>query len=246
MNAIKQNIKPNALALCGIHIFDQLTYQQRCELVSLFRYSEYQPTQEIISYHDHSTDVYFVISGQVQATIFSLSGRQIVLNDLGPGDMFGELSAIDSQPRSAYVLATTKATIWSISAKDFWYVLRHYQIVNEATLKRLVGLIRQLCGRVLEISTLPVKNRIQIELLRLAMQQQIVDDKVAITPVPTHNDIANHIGTHREAVSRELASLKNSGVIERYKNVLVVVDLKRLCDLVREATGFAYPQLEAS
>jgi CRP-like cAMP-binding protein len=245
MKSINRELKTCAETLIGISVFKNLTNEQRRELAALYPCRLYQAGQKIISYSDSGRDVYFVVSGQVQATVFSMTGKQIILNDLRPGDMFGELAAIDSQPRSAYVVATAEALIWSMPAATFWQVLQRYPAVTEATLKHLSAMIRQLCGRVVEITTLPVKSRVEIELLRLALQQSAGSTKVVITPAPTHSDIANYIGTHREAVSREMARLRKRGFIERRHNALIVVDLERLRALVREATGEALPQAQA-
>lgn len=233
--------------LSGVNIFTNLNAKQRREIASLCYCRHYQAGQEIISYNATSKDVYFVINGQVQATVFSITGKQIVLNDIGPGNLFGELAAIDNQPRSAFVVALAETTICAMSQSSFWYVLQHYQTVNEAVLLRLSYRVRELCGRVIEISTLPVKNRIHAEILRLALQYPVLKNKIIIQPTPTHFDIANHIGTHREAVSREMAQLKKLGIIQRNcNNQLVIKDIKRLRNLVREAPQASLTCLKAS
>jgi CRP-like cAMP-binding protein len=77
------------------------------------------------------------------------------------------------------------------------------------------------------------------------MQQQSSNGIVVITPSPTHSDIANHVGTHREAVSRELAKLRRCGMIDRKQNALIVVDMEGLRGLVTEATGLAFSERRA-
>jgi CRP-like cAMP-binding protein len=237
---------PHADALGCIGAFSGLTREQRQELTALCRCRRYAAEQEVFSHHADSHDIYFILSGSAQALIYSMAGKQIILNDLGPGDLFGELSAIDGQPRSAFIVTTSEAVICSMTAGDFRRVLRYYSCVSDAVLKSLCQLIRQLCGRVYEISTLPVKNRIHIELLRLALRHHANANSVELTPSPTHHAIANRIGTHREAVSRELALLKKDGIIDRHYSRLIISDLARLRDLVREGAGMMDFQLQAS
>src|ERR1051325_3610532 len=59
----------------------------------------------IIDFQDDSNDVFFVISGSVRVKLQSASGREVLLRDIGAGEFFGELAAIDGQPRSAGILA---------------------------------------------------------------------------------------------------------------------------------------------
>jgi CRP-like cAMP-binding protein len=122
-----------------------------------------------------------------------------------------------------------------MSYGSFWFVLHHYPAVTEVILKRLSHKVRQLCQRVYEVCAMPVKNRVHMELLRLALRHDIIDNRVVIDPAPTHNDIANHIGTHREAVSREIAQLKTSGIVDRSCNALIISDLEGLRRLVQSA-----------
>ncbi len=104
-------------------------------------------------------------------------------------------------------------------------------------LKELTDLVRLLCERVVEFSTLGVKNRIHAELLRLAQKHMQDDNSAAISPVPTHADIASRVSTHREAVTRELNHLAHAGVIERRSGVLVISDVAKLTRMVEEVRG---------
>ena len=170
--------------------------------------------------------------------MFSFSGRQITLQDLGPGEMFGELSAIDGEPRSAHVVATADSLVVSLSPEDFNRALYGYPAVTEATLRRLIGMVRMLSERVFEISALPVAQRVQAELLRLALRAgEQVGDGVLIRPAPTHGAIASQIGTHREGVTRELNRLKKAGLISAARGRFTVHDLGRLRALVKAAVG---------
>jgi CRP-like cAMP-binding protein len=233
MNTIEKYVNPCAETLSGIGVFQGLSYQQRQELAPLCNFHHYPADCEIISYQADNREIYFIISGQVQAIVYSLSGKQIILNDLGPGELFGELSAIDGQPRSASIRTISKTIICSMTYGSFWFVLHHYPSVTEIILKRLSLKVRQLCQRVYEVCAMPVKNRVHMELLRLALRHEIINNRVTIDPAPTHTAIANHIATHREAVSREIAQLKINGIIDRTCNPLIISDMERLRQLVQ-------------
>ena len=230
-------IEINPETLYGVDVFRALSSVDRKELSKLCKCRRYSPDQQIISYQDNTRDVFFIISGRVSALIYSFSGKQITFQDLNAGQMFGELSAIDGQPRSAHIVAATESLIAFMSPSDFWTALRKYPAVTEATLKRLTSMVRLLAEKVYEVSVLPVKDRIHAELLRLALQQMHDETTAVISPAPTHAEFASHIGTHREAVTRELVGLKNSGLIDRRSGALIVHDVPRLTRMVNEVLG---------
>lgn len=172
-------------------------------------------------------------------TIYSPAGKEVTFRDLAAGDMFGELSAIDGNPRSADIVALTDCEIASISAKQFWDIVRDHPEFAAATLERLVGLVRTLSDRVFEISALNVRNRIHAEILRLARTHPIEENRVTISPAPTHTEIANRIGTHREAVARELNDMARAGILNRQGNAITVNDVERLARLVEDVMGLS-------
>lgn len=199
---------------------------QRC------RWRRYGPNEQIVGYQEENRDVFFVVSGRVRVTLFSASGKEVTFRDLNAGEMFGELAAIDGQPRSANVIALTDSLIASLSGEAFWQVLREQPEVAAVTLKRLVANVRDLSERVFEFSTLTVNNRIHAELLRLAQAHRRDEEHAIIAPAPTHAEIASRVSTHREAVTRELSRLAQAGVIERRPGKLLVLDVRRLRHMV--------------
>lgn len=238
MTAAKnQYVDINPEALYGVEAFRALNAAERRVIATYCKCRRCPEGQAIISYNDPSRDVFFIISGQVQATIYSLNGKQFVLQELSAGQMFGELAAIDGGRRAAYVVALGDALIASMTPGDFWHVLRSYPSVAEATLRRLTSMVRLLAGRIFEMGVLPVKQRIHAELLRLALQHLDGDNRAEINPSPTQIAIANHIGTAREGVGRELAHLQELGLIERRGRALVVNDVARLRQMVHQALG---------
>lgn len=247
MNAGKTTEKPaekraeavelTAESLVGVEVFRRLGAADRGRLAGLCRGRRYAAQQRILSHKDETRDVYFIVSGKVRVTIYSLGGKEITFRDQAAGEMFGELGAIDGEPRSAHVMALEDSLLASMTRETFWEVLGSYPEVAAFTLKRLASLVRLLSERVFEFSTLAVRNRIHAELLRLAREAPREDNTAVISPSPTHADIASRISTHREAVTREYHDLSEAGVIEQRRGELVIRDVGRLETMVREVTG---------
>ena len=191
--------------------------------------------EQIVGYHDSSTDIFFLAAGKARVIIYSPEGKAVVFTDLKSGAVFGEIAAIDRGPRSASIEALEACTVASLTASQFESLLLREPSVAVATLRHVTAEVRRLSERVLEFSTLVVQNRIHAELLRLAAGHK--EGEALLSPGPSLADIADRISTHREAVSRELSRLGSIGLLRREGGDLRITDIARLEKLVREAKG---------
>jgi CRP-like cAMP-binding protein len=215
-----------------LELFHGLPQAELDALAASCTWQEFAPHQQIFDQDSGSGDVYFIVHGRVRVTIYAPNGQEIAFRDLGEGKSFGELSAIDGQSRSASVIALAPTALASLSRARFWEMLGNHPMVTERLLKQLVALVRNLTERVVDYSTLGVQNRVQAELVRMAREAGVADNRAVIAPVPRHADIASRISTNREAVARELSHLARIGLVERGHDALIVLDVKRLATMV--------------
>lgn len=178
----------------------------------------------IIDYDDPSSDVYFVRSGKVRVLYRTPGGKLVILGEMGVGQLFGELAAIDGAPRSASVTALQRSELHVIPGAEFLELLDQFPRFNSGLRELLARRIRDLNERLAEYSFLQAKHRLYAELLRLSMPRTGHDGQRAISPPPIQHDLANRIGTRREVVSRELGSLMRARIVERTRGALVLVD----------------------
>jgi len=232
----RQNTFDARQALQEAEIFKCLDDEAIGQVSSLVKWKQYRKGVEVIPYKDESDDVYLIASGQVRINIFSFAGKEISYQELGPGQMFGELSAIDQLPRTANVITLNIARIGVISRSDYWGLIDRYPSVAAASLKRLASLVRLLTDRVYQYGALDVKGRVRMEVLRLARESMSGDDTATIQHFPTHSEIANRVNTHREALTRELNELSGMGLIEQNQRVLTVKAVSHLSELLLEDT----------
>ena len=66
---------------------------------------------EQFDFDDLSTDIYFLLSGEVRVLIRTQSGKEVILGEMRGGQLFGELAAIDGVKRSANVTALTRGEV---------------------------------------------------------------------------------------------------------------------------------------
>ncbi len=219
---------PSETLLQAIEVFRDLSCEQRRVIARDIHIRRYDAKQIIISRKEPSTDVYFVVSGNVKATVYSATGKEVTFQELEPGEMFGEMAAIDGESRSAYVETKTEATIASLSERKFWTALADYPQVRKAILRRLTRLARFLCEKIVDITTLPVNERIRTELVRMAQSASNGENSIEIADPPTHSEIACLLGTHREAVTKELKRLEKEGLITWRPGTHIIRDLPAL------------------
>lgn len=185
--------------------------------------------QVIMTEGAEDTDVFLLIAGRLQFSLISPQGREVILREMGPGEMFGELSAIDGQPRSTNVMALEDSRLAQMSAADFAAMLSEVPDAGLWVARQLAQRIRNLTDRAFELATLPVASRVQAELLRLASETTTPGaDAVEIRPMPTHADLAARVGTSREAVSRELGLLAQEGLLAQSGRTLRIGSIAAL------------------
>ncbi len=219
-------------ALAKFDILRGLSPPELEALATQCSWRAYEKGREVIEQEGGSKDVYFVASGRVRITIYAASGREVAFRDLPPGASFGELSAVDGLSRSTSVIALEDSWLASLSRDQYWTLLRTKPAVVENVVKGLVALVRNLTERVVDYSTLGVRNRIQAELVRMARETKPQANRCVISPAPKHVDIANRVSTNREEVAREFGHLTREKIIQRGRGELVVLDLKRLMNMV--------------
>ena len=164
----------------------------------------------------------------VRVLITPSPDREIILADIAAGGYFGEMAAIDGQPRSAGILAVTDATIACMSASVFREILHGHPDVSGQLLSQLVARIRTLDQRVNEFSSMHVRNRIYAELLRRSRPDPADKRQALVSPPPVHADIAARVSTRREMVARELKALEREGLLTKRRGAFVITNVPQL------------------
>jgi CRP/FNR family cyclic AMP-dependent transcriptional regulator len=197
-------------------------YLDRARLVTFRR------GQTILAEGSSTSEVYLIRSGRVNISLFSRQGREVILREMRPDCILGELAALDLQPRSCYAVALTDSVLAQMDRKPFLDFLGEVPRAGLWMSQLLASRVRDLTERTFELSTLPVAGRLQSELLRLVLETGASGDRVVIEDVPTHADLAARIGTHREAVTRELNLLAGEGILRQSRRQVEVLSVAKL------------------
>ena len=183
------------------------------------------PRGSVIVFEDDPGDaMYIVASGQVKVVLISEDGREVILSVLGTGDVFGEMSVIDDEPRSAHVIAMEDSTLIILRREDFQGRLRQSPDVAIALMRELSRRLRRADEKIANLVLLDVNGRVASLLLRMAEEEG--GDR--ITRRLTHHTIAQMIGSSRETVSRTMSALVDHGVLEVSRRQIILRDRHQL------------------
>lgn len=200
--------------------------------------------QVVVSPDLPNNDVFFVLKGTFEARTEPESGKVVFYRAIGPGDLFGELAAIDGGPRSATVTAQTDGQLVRIAGAEFKALAEKSGPVAMWLIKRQIKMIRALTDRLFEQVAYDVSTRVRAEIVRLAEAAGIENNQADIKNMPTHEVLAVRLGTTREAVTREFSHLgpPKAGqphalhLIEKRGRDLRVWNVEGLRRLVRDRT----------
>jgi CRP/FNR family transcriptional regulator, cyclic AMP receptor protein len=220
--------------LARIDLFRSLSKDEIARLDTRCIWRRARAKEWIIDYQDESTDVFFLITGVARVMIRTISGRETILRDIEAGAFFGELAAIDGQSRSASILAITDATIAKMSAPTFLETVTGHPDVSLQLLRLITGQVRMLANRVNEFTTLAIRERLLMELLRLSRPSKAAPKEAIISPPPVHADLAGRISTRRETVTKELSAMEREGLVQRARGSLTLTDVPRLMAMIGE------------
>ena len=204
--------------LAGLSPEELARVEQAC------RWHRHRRGGQIVERASDNRDVFFIIEGQVEIVNHTLSGRPIAYAELGPGQFFGELSAIDGEPRSASAVAKADCLLGALPPERFHDLLRRHPGVALLVMRRLAAIIRLCDERIMDLATLGAMQRILVELLRAARPDPITPGSWMIYPLPPQRETAMKAATTRETVARVFAQLQDSGLIRRKGRTLYLRD----------------------
>ncbi|MFZ5835335.1 MAG: Crp/Fnr family transcriptional regulator [Pseudomonadota bacterium] len=192
---------------------------------------------QILTRDSASRDIIFVISGEVRIVNFSLTGREVAYAEVKGGGYFGELAAIDGEPRSANVVAHQDCLIASLNPSAFRKVMTEHPEVGLRVVEKLARIIRVCDDRIMDLATLGAHQRVYRELSKLIMEDPVRPNSWLIYPSPTQAAIAAKASTTRETVARVMSQLTSAGILERRAKTLYVRDRDRLNLLIEHVSS---------
>jgi len=220
---------PNTLCdLKHIRLCDGMTAAEVQDLERIARMQEVKKRQPLYLPGDPSRNVYLLTQGRIILTNIGAGGKVVTVEILEPGDVFGELEALERVPRETAAEALGNAVICVLPWKDFRHYLAKYPNIS-LKLTQLIGLrLRRTHSRIEDLVCRTVAARLAHLLFELSQSEE----SRGIRTTLTHQDLANLIGCSRETVSNGLGRFRNQGLIRLNGRTVTIVDENGLSTLL--------------
>lgn len=178
---------------------------------------------------DAGDQVYVVVEGKLKLGTSSGDGRENLLSILGPGEMFGELSLFDPQPRTSTATAVTDARLLALSHDQVIGLVTAHPRVALELLARLAQRLRRSNEVLADLVFADVPGRVAKAIIdlggRFGTQK---DDGLHVNHDLTQEELAQLVGASRETVNKALADFASRGWVQLLPRAVVVTDYERL------------------
>jgi CRP/FNR family transcriptional regulator, cyclic AMP receptor protein len=211
----------------------ELEPAERAELEGLGTVRRYPRGDVLFHEGDDAGAVLVLLDGHVKAAQVS-DGREVILAFPGPGELLGELSAVDGRPRSGTVRAVDDVQALVIPGSAFRGFLERRPRVALVLLRAVTARLRESDRQRVDYAVNDVVVRVAGRLVELcdrygAERDGRVDTGLAIT----QDELASWAGASREAVAKAMAILRTLGWVQTERRRIVVLDLSSLREYAR-------------
>ena len=218
-------------ALAEIPLFRNLAPAQLEFVNGLVRKRQFPAGASVISAETPGEVVYIILSGTVKIKADQPDGREVIIAILGPGEIVGELSLIDSADRSADVITQEECSVLWMDRRVFDALLESVPQLSSNLLRILSRRIRMATEQVRALCTLDVYGKVARQLLVFADQYGVPTANGIQIPLRiTQTDLAGMVGASRERVNQAVVNLRERNLITvdtSYRTTVKEVDRLR-------------------
>ncbi len=203
-------------------------------LVTLSKASRLKPVPEgsfIFFQHDPADAVYVVWRGVIAIRLENPDGRELVINEMGVGDCFGELALLTGESRSASAVAIVDSEVLLIPSKSFKAALEQEPILSARLLEITARRLQNSSRREEALAFYDAQQRLAHQLLLLDQQAR---DKGYLTL--SQDELATRVGLTRQTVAAILGRWRRSGWLLTGRGHIVLLNLDEL-NLLAQSRG---------
>ena len=214
--------------LQGLPLFSALDQEQIARVLDRHLETSHEPDQVIVMEQDWGESLFLLRSGLAKVRTTTLDGDEVVMSLLGPGDLFGEMAALDGSTRSADVVALTPLKLIKLRVAPFLELLEH-QAGFALNLARFEAARLKDLNRRFALQSGDATSRMLDSLAYLARKSSgISRDPQSLIPALAMRELALVAGLARETASRTLSKLRTRGTVIEEEGRLRLADLQPL------------------
>jgi CRP/FNR family transcriptional regulator, cyclic AMP receptor protein len=217
----------------GNFLFNKLSPVEIDTLLKFSLVERYPAGREIYAKGSLGDSMMAVLRGRVKMSSVSAEGKEIVLNIMNAGEIFGEIALIDRGERSADAVAMTECEILVLHRRDFIPILEKHADICILLLKILCQRLRQTSEQVEDVLFRHLESRIAKALLHLVESAGMNAANASSADLHlSQRELGALAGGSRESVNKHLQSWHRAGLIRLGKSSIVIRDLAAIERLV--------------
>ena len=176
---------------------------------------------------DPADSIYFLREGRMKTTALGEDGHEVLHEIIGPGEIFGDTSAILGIPRTTSVQALEPSLLSEIRRKDFESLLTAYPEISLQLLKSVGLRLKKAEAQLLNVVCNNVSTRVREALIDLVALEPGIRPGQPVRIGITQQDLANLIGASRQKTWQALKELESLNVLKlTYRSILVTAPQK--------------------
>jgi CRP-like cAMP-binding protein len=228
---------PDKLALLRNHaLFGSLPGPVLEKLGSYMKRRHVARGGAIFAKGDPGTGLMGVLVGKVKISVPSADGREIVLNIIQQGEIFGEIALLDGHPRTADATAMTDCDLMIIDRREFIPFVRSEPDLMMQLIEILCARLRATSEQVQDVSFLDLPTRLAKALLRLGASAERGMPSSGRRLAITQREISQIIGRSRESTNKQLRAWEKQGWIRLERSSITVLQPDRLGTVAAEGS----------
>jgi len=198
-----------------VTLFQGFTPKQLSRVQEYLQYKTFPTGVNIFTAEQPGEVVYVILAGTVKIYMVKPDGSTVILAILGPGDVVGEMSLIDSVGRSASALTLEETTMIWMDRVAFQYCQKTIPEININLVRILSQRVRLANEQIQALATLDVYGRIARQLLAFGERYgRLANHGDVMIPVRlTQGDLADLVGASRKRVNQVIVNFKRRGTI---------------------------------
>ncbi len=211
-------------------LLSSLSDEAREKLLARGHKKTYKRGVTIFARGQTGTTMLLIQSGRVEISVTTINGRKSILENLGPGEILGEIATFDGGERSADATAASAVEGLALSRQDVAAFLAEYPDAAMSIISELCLRIR-LTNEIVETKTnIAASARLTRCLLRLADKwgAETKDGDIKISQQFSQADIGEFSGLARENVNRYLKGWESEGILGFEGRNIVIKDFEAL------------------
>jgi CRP/FNR family transcriptional regulator, cyclic AMP receptor protein len=200
------------------------------ELRGLGTLRRYERGVALFHENQRSDSIVVIVSGRVKVSCLSEEGKEALLAVRGPGDLIGEMAALDGEPRSATAVALEPVEALLVTARQFTGFLKNNPEASQAVMTMLSRRLRDSDRKRLEFSSQDSVGRVAGRLVELAQRfgEEAGAGDIRIDLPISQEELAGWTGSSREAVSKALGAMRELGWLTTNRRSITLHDLDAL------------------